>query len=55
LRVLADRMMELIGESIAKAESSGSHDLPLQDAALEASNMVGKYFVQVQSSFKGKH
>jgi hypothetical protein len=48
LQMLANRMMELIGESIARAESSGSHDLPLQDAALEASNMVGKYFVQVQ-------
>jgi len=43
LQVLTDRMMVLIGESISKAESSGAHDLPLQDAALEASNMVGKY------------
>jgi len=50
LQVLGDRMLELVGESIARAESSGNHDLPLQDAALEASNMVGKYFVQIQFS-----
>ena len=43
LQVLTDRMFVLINESIAKAESSGAHDLPLQEAALEASNMVGEY------------
>ncbi|KAM0723194.1 hypothetical protein Q7P37_001394 [Cladosporium fusiforme] len=40
MKVVTARMMELVGESIAKAESNGTHDLPLQDAALQASNMV---------------
>jgi cytochrome P450 len=43
LQVLTDRMYVLINESIARAESSGAHDLPLQEAALEAANMVGEY------------
>lgn len=43
MKVVFNRMFELVGESIAKAESSGSHDLPLQDAALNSSNMVGEY------------
>lgn len=40
LQKIQDRMYELVGESIAKAESHGTEDLPLQDAALQASNMV---------------
>lgn len=36
------RIEELIGESIQAAASGGIEDLPLQDAALKASNMVGK-------------
>lgn len=55
LQVVSDRMLELVGESIARAESGGSHDLPLQDAALEASNMVGKYFVRVQYPLNHRH
>jgi hypothetical protein len=42
LKALTARMMTLMQESIERAESSGAHDLPLQEAALESSNMVGK-------------
>lgn len=42
LRSIKARIEELIGESVKKAESGGVEDLPLQDAALKASNMVGK-------------
>lgn len=55
LRNLADRMMVLVGESIKRAESSGAHDLPLQDAALEASNMVGMYTRIISRSRHGTH
>lgn len=51
LQVLTDRMFVLINESIAKAESSGAHDLPLQEAALEAANMVGEYSHVFRSAF----
>ncbi|KAJ6027869.1 hypothetical protein N7499_001327 [Penicillium canescens] len=40
LRTTKARIEELVGESIKKAESGGVEDLPLQDAALKASNMV---------------
>ena len=42
LRNIKARIEELIGKSIKEAESGGVEDLPLQDAALKASNMVGK-------------
>jgi hypothetical protein len=51
LQALNNRMLVLIGESIARAESSGAHELPLQDAALEASNMVGEYLSMFRSAF----
>lgn len=44
LKNVQDKMFALVGESIARAESNGVHDLPLQDAAVQASNMVGKYY-----------
>ncbi|KAJ5339874.1 hypothetical protein N7452_006602 [Penicillium brevicompactum] len=40
LRNIKARIEELIGKSIKEAESGGVEDLPLQDAALKASNMV---------------
>ncbi|CAG7985964.1 unnamed protein product [Penicillium salamii] len=40
LRGVKSRIEELVGDSIKKAESGGVEDLPLQDAALKASNMV---------------
>ncbi|CAI7622662.1 unnamed protein product [Penicillium bialowiezense] len=40
LRVVKSRIEELVGNSIKEAESGGVEDLPLQDAALKASNMV---------------
>ncbi|CAG8288375.1 unnamed protein product [Penicillium olsonii] len=40
LRNVKSRIEELVGDSIKKAESGGVEDLPLQDAALKASNMV---------------
>jgi hypothetical protein len=42
LRTTKTRIEELVGESIRQAESGGIEDLPLQDAALKASNMVGE-------------
>lgn len=42
LKVISARIEEMVDESIKKAASSGVEDLPLQDAALKASNMVGK-------------
>lgn len=42
LRVVKSRIEELVGNSIKEAESGGVEDLPLQDAALKASNMVGE-------------
>jgi hypothetical protein len=41
LRNLKARIEEMVDESIQKAARGGVSDLPLQDAALEASNMVG--------------
>ncbi|KAJ5742765.1 uncharacterized protein N7511_011166 [Penicillium nucicola] len=40
LRSIKARIEELIEESVKQAESGGVEDLPLQDAALKASNMV---------------
>lgn len=37
------RVEQLVEESIQRAERGGVEDLPLQDAALKASNMVGKF------------
>lgn len=45
LRDMRARVEEMINESISAAKKDGSHDLPLQDAALEAANMVGKYYL----------
>lgn len=45
LRNTNTRIETLVEESIARAQSGGTKDLPLQEAALEASNMVGKYTV----------
>lgn len=42
LRSTRARIEELVQESVSTAASSGVNDLPLQDAALQASNMVGK-------------
>jgi hypothetical protein len=41
LKVKKARMEVLIEEQIAKAESGGVEDLPLQEAAVKAANMVG--------------
>jgi hypothetical protein len=41
LRVKKDRMRVLISEHVAKAERGGVKDLPLQEAAVQAANMVG--------------
>jgi cytochrome P450 len=38
------RIEEMIEESIQAAARGGVEDLPLQDAALKAANMVGKYY-----------
>lgn len=37
------RIIEMVDESIQNASRGGVEDLPLQDAALKANNMVGKY------------
>lgn len=42
LKVLKARIEEMVDESIQNASRGGVDDLPLQDAALTASNMVGK-------------
>jgi hypothetical protein len=42
LKVKKARMEVLIEEQIAKASSGGVEDLPLQEAAIKADNMVGK-------------
>lgn len=41
------RIIEMVNESIANAERGGVEDLPLQDAALKATNMVGKYTLSI--------
>lgn len=41
LRNARDRIIDMVNESIQKAARGGVEDLPLQDAALKASNMVG--------------
>ncbi|OJJ32920.1 hypothetical protein ASPWEDRAFT_61130 [Aspergillus wentii DTO 134E9] len=40
LKQVNKKIVEMVGESIRRAERGGVTDLPLQDAALEASNMV---------------
>lgn len=42
LRDLKARIEEMVGESIEVASRGGVEDLPLQDAAVKADNMVGK-------------
>jgi hypothetical protein len=42
LRTIKARIEELVTVSIKEAESGGVEDLPLQDAALKAANMVGE-------------
>lgn len=44
LKNIKARIEVMVEESISKAASNGVEDLPLQDAALQASNMVGKCF-----------
>ena len=41
LRQVKSRVNEMVTESIRNAERGGVDDLPLQDAALQASNMIG--------------
>ncbi|KAI7978652.1 hypothetical protein EIK77_001977 [Talaromyces pinophilus] len=41
LKILKARIEEMVDDSIRKASRGGVEDLPLQDAALNASNMVG--------------
>lgn len=43
LQMLRARIEEMVDESIRNAERGGVEDLPLQDAALRASNMVGTF------------
>jgi hypothetical protein len=43
LRDCKTRIESIVGETIKQAEGSGVEDLPLQDAALKASNMIGKW------------
>jgi hypothetical protein len=45
LRQLKGRIMEQIGESIARADR-GEEDLELQDAAIKAENVVGMFTAQ---------
>jgi cytochrome P450 len=42
LKLVKARIEDLVEQSIQNAASGGTTDLPLQDAALEAANMVGK-------------
>lgn len=42
LRDARYRIIEMVNESIQNASRNGIEDLPLQDAALQASNMIGK-------------
>ena len=42
LKNLTKQIEQMVEESIRNAERGGVEDLPLQDAALQASNMVGK-------------
>lgn len=43
LRDARGRIIDMVNESIANAARGGVEDLPLQDAALKASNMIGKF------------
>lgn len=43
LQELRKRIEEMVEESIRNAERGGVEDLPLQDAALRAANMVGTF------------
>ena len=42
LRDARGRIIEMVNESIANASRGGVEDLPLQDAALKANNMIGE-------------
>jgi len=46
------RITEMVNESIANASRGGVEDLPLQDAALKATNMVGEYILLIIPSFR---
>lgn len=43
LRSVNSRIEQMVEKSIEQAVRGGVEDLPLQDAALKASNMVGKF------------
>lgn len=49
LHVLRNRIEEMVGESVQSAERGGVEDLPLQDAALRAANMVGTFLSPAMS------
>lgn len=42
LRDIQTKAQAFVGEAIATARQSGKEDLPLQDAALKAANVIGK-------------
>jgi cytochrome P450 len=46
LRDARGRIIEMVNESIANASRGGVEDLPLQDAALKADNMIGEYLLR---------
>lgn len=43
---LQDKMKNIIIDSISTAKSNGAEDLPLQDAALKAANVIGMFLRQ---------
>jgi hypothetical protein len=45
------RVEQLVEESIQRAKRGGIEDLPLQDAALKASNMVGMFFAPLEFDY----
>lgn len=51
LRQKQQRVSDLVAEQVKKAQSGGTEDLPLQEAALKAANMVGTYMVGVQCCY----
>lgn len=51
LKDVNSRITALVFESIEKASRGGIEDLPLQDAAMKASNMVGMYYFGRSTDF----
>lgn len=57
LRKIEKYMVGQVEEAVARAESAGNEDLPLQEAALRSANVIGTYLLrrdEASTEMKGR-